>query len=91
MKRLSARSYVTGVAFGVAISPGPDESPSALLHSHHEEVPRVHPRLKLNHLPAHRNAQFPVVSIRVLNFVWQKISDMAEITKFREISAEIHF
>ena len=26
MKRLSARSYVTGVAFGVAISPGPDES-----------------------------------------------------------------
>ena len=70
---------------------GPDESPSALLHSHHEEVPRVHPRLMLNHLPAHRKARFPVVFIRVLNFVWQKISDMAEITKFREISAEIHF
>ena len=27
----------------------------------------------------------------VLNFVCQKISDMAEITEFREISAEIHF
>jgi len=28
---------------------------------------------------------------RVLNFVCQKISDMAEITEFREISAEIYF
>jgi len=31
------------------------------------------------------------VAARVLNFVCQKISDMAEITEFREISVEIHF
>ena len=33
----------------------------------------------------------PEAWTRVLNFVYQKISDIAEITEFREISVEIYF
>jgi len=47
-----------------------------------------------NHLvlfPYHNKYSRLVISFRVLNFVCQKISDMAEITEFCEISAEILF